>query len=138
MNHTLLGEVMGLILNDAYYAGSLVHGTRNSVYFAVKHDKCFVHRVAGEAVGYCTWGFFTEEELESDVWDGDEVYGREGGGVLFFPKFQCRQGRREVVRFARAIQRSVFERHPDVETAVGLRVYPDGSRRDEKWHRKAS
>jgi hemolysin-activating ACP:hemolysin acyltransferase len=138
MNHTLLGEVMGLILNDEFYADSLVHGTRNSVYYAVKHGKCLVHRVDGVVVGYCTWGFFTAEELELDIWDGDEVYGRDGGGSLFFPKFQCRQGRREVIRFTRAIQRFVFKHHPDVETALGLRVYPDGIRRDGKWHRKVA
>ena len=73
-----------------------------------------------------------------DCWDGDEVYSRDVGGVLFFPKFQCRQGRREVIRFIREIQRVLSGRYPDVETAGGLRVYADGSERDEKWHRKVA
>ena len=94
MDYKLLGQVMGLILTDEFYSGSLVHGTRNSVYYAIKHGKCLVHRVDGNVVGYCTWGFFTEEELSLDCWDGDEVYSRDVGGVLFFPKFQWRQGRR--------------------------------------------
>lgn len=138
MDYKLLGQVMGLILTDEFYSGSLVHGTRNSVYYAIKHGKCLVHRVDGNVVGYCTWGFFTEEELSLDCWDGDEVYSRDVGGVLFFPKFQCRQGRREVIRFIREIQRVLSGRYPDVETAGGLRVYADGSERDEKWHRKVA
>ena len=138
MNHTLLGEVMGLILNDAYYSGSLVHGTRNSVYCAIDHDRCLVHRVAGEVVGYCTWGFFTRAEIDSDCWAGDEVYARSESEdlILYFPKFQCRAGRRPVIKFIRDIQRYMWDNHPNIATAEGLRVYPDGSKRDEKWHRK--
>ncbi len=67
-NHELLGQVMDLILNDEFYAKSLVHLTRNSVYYAVKHGKCFVHRVDGKVVGYGTWGFFTRKELDEDCW----------------------------------------------------------------------
>lgn len=138
MDHKLLGEVMELVLNDEFYAGGSVQGSRNAVYYAVKHGKCFVHRIDGKAAGFCTWGFFTEYELESEFWDGDEVYRRDSGSALYFPKFQCRQGAREVVRFIRAIQLYLSEHHPDVKTASGLRVYPDGSNRAEKWHRKVA
>ena len=87
-NHELLGQVMGLILNDEFYAESLVHLTRNSVYYAVKHGKCFAHRVDGEVVGYGTWGFFTRKELDEDLWNGDEVYARAWSPelILFFPE----------------------------------------------------
>ena len=43
-----------------------------------------------------------------------------------------------MIRFIREIQRVLSGRYPDVETAGGLRVYPDGSERDEKWHRKVA
>ena len=139
-NHELLGQVMGLILNDEFYAKSLVHLTRNSVYYAVKHGKCFAHRVDGEVVGYGTWGFFTRKELDEDLWNGDEVYARAWSPelILFFPKFQCRAGRREVIRFIRDIQQYMWDNHPEIATAEGLRLYPGGGSRDEKWHRKAS
>ena len=138
MDYDLLGRVMGLVLTDDYYADTPTSATRNSVYYAVKHGKCLVHRVDGEVVGYCTWGFFTQDELRLDSWDGDEVYRRSQGDVLFFPKFQCRQGRQEVIRFIRGIQAYLCEQYPDVKIAGGLRVYPDGTRRDEKWHRKVT
>ena len=32
----------------------------------------------------------------------------------------------------------MYENYPDVEIGKGLRVYPDGSRRNEKWHRKVA
>lgn len=134
MDYRLLGEVMGLILNDEYYSEDSVQEVRNSVWCAIDHGKCLVHRVDGVAVGYFVWGFFTQEEIDLDLWNGDEVFKRDAGDVLFFPKFQCRHGRREVVRFVRDVRIYLSENHPDVETAFGLRVYPDGRRRKEKWY----
>jgi hypothetical protein len=99
-----------------------------------------VHRVDGEIVGYCTWGFFTRGEIDSDSWNGGEVFARSESEdlILFFPKFQCRAGRREVIRFIRDIQQFMWDNYPNVATAEGLRLYPDGSKRDEKWHRKVA
>jgi hypothetical protein len=57
---------------------------------------------------------------------------------LFFPKFQCRAGRKQVIRFIRDIQTFLCDNYPEIKTAEGLRLYPDGSKRDEKWHRKAA
>jgi|TARA_R100001460_G_C3474554_1_gene167561 hemolysin-activating ACP:hemolysin acyltransferase len=138
MDHVLLGNVMNLVLPDPYYARTTVGDTRNSVYYAVKHGKCLVHKIGKDVVGYCTYGFFTEEELREDRWDGDEAYARDGGGILFFPKFQCRAGRREVTRFIRDVQSFTSEKYPDIQIGKGLRVYPDGSQRNEKWHRKVA
>ena len=59
-------------------------------------------------------------------------------GILFFPKFQCRAGRKQVIRFIRDIQTFLCDNYPEIKTAEGLRLYPDGSKRDEKWHRKAA
>jgi len=138
MDYELLGRVMELILLDEFYDKATVHGTRNSVYCAIKHGKCLTHWSEDKLIGYCTYGFFTQEELDSRNWDGDEVYRRSEGGVLYFPKFQCRAGRREVVRFIRSIQLFLSEQYPDCETGVGLRVYPDRTTRSEKWYRKPS
>jgi hemolysin-activating ACP:hemolysin acyltransferase len=138
MDYDLLGRVMSLVLNDNYYKNHSVLNVKNSVYRAIEHDKCFVHRVDGEVVGYCTWGFFTRVEIDNDLWDGDEVFARSSGEVLFFPKFQCRAGRREVTSFIRSIQKHLSDNHQNIATAEGLRLYPDGSKRDEKWHRKVA
>ena len=137
MNHRLFGEVMELVHLDPYYAKVATGLHTNSLYYAVKHEKCLQHRIDGGLVGFCTYGFFTPEELETDTWDGDVVYSREAGEVLHFPKFQCRLGRREVFEFVRGIQDFMFENHPGVAIGNGLRRYADGRSRDEKWYRKS-
>jgi|TARA_R100000479_G_C6296854_1_gene168712 hypothetical protein len=126
---------MELVLRDRFYDKTTLWQNRNSIYYAVKHGKILLHKRGEDLIGFATYGFFTEKELELDSWNGDEVYSREEG-VLFFPKFQCRAGRREVIKFIRGIQKFMFKHYPDVEIGKGLRVYPNGSTRDEKWHRK--
>jgi len=140
MDYDLLGRVMSLVLNDEFYENRTVGGARNSIYSAIERDKCFVHRVDGEVVGYCTWGFFTRAEIDDDSWDGADVFARSESEdlILFFPKFQCRAGRREVTIFIRSIQKHLSDNHQNIATAEGLRLYPDGSKRDEKWHRKVA
>jgi len=138
MDYGLLGSVMSLVLTDDFYSKQPVFAQRNAIYYAVKHGKCLVHTVDNDVVGFATYGFFTDEELRKDSWDGDQAYARGVGGVLFFPKFQCRAGRREVIKFIRNIQSFMFENYPNVEIGGGLRVYPDGSTRSEKWHRKVA
>jgi len=138
VNYDLLGKVMELVLTDPYYEEESVWIQRNAVYYAVKHGKCLGYEVDGEFVGYCTYAFLTEEEIALDLWNGAEVYRRDKGEVLFFPKFCCRAGRRDVIRFIREIQNFFWDRYPDVSVARGLRVYPDGSTRDELWHRKVA
>lgn len=135
MDHRVLGQVMELVLRDRFYDKTTIWQNRNSIYYAVKHDKILLHKRGEDLIGFATYGFFTEKELELDSWNGDEVYSREEG-ILFFPKFQCRAGRREVIKFIRDIQKFMFKHYPDVEIGKGLRVYPNGSTRDEKWHRK--
>jgi hypothetical protein len=137
MNYDLVGRVLTLVLEDTYYADRTIGGARNSILSAIDHDRCLVHWLNGEVVGYCTWGFFTREEIDTDFWDGEEVFTREEG-ILYFPKFQCRAGTRQVIRFIRDIQSYLCDKHPEIATAEGLRLYPDGRRRDEKWHRKVA
>ena len=135
MDHRVLGQVMELVLRDRFYDKTTLWQNRNSIYYAVKHGKILLHKRGEDLIGFATYGFFTEKELELDSWNGDEVYSREEG-ILFFPKFQCRAGRREVIKFIRGIQKFMFKHYPDVEIGKGLRVYPNGSTRNEKWHRK--
>jgi hemolysin-activating ACP:hemolysin acyltransferase len=138
MDYTIFGKVMELVHLDPYYNKTTTSNHTNSIYYAVKHNKLLTHWNEDTLLGFCTYGFFTQDELDSDIWDGDEAYARSTGDVLFFPKFQCRAGRREVVRFIRQIQTHLSDNYPDRETAEGLRVYPEGNTRNELWHRKAS
>ena len=138
MDYGVLGAVMELVLTDPYYAKKTISGQRNSVYYAIKHGKYMVHRVNGKVAGFCAYGFFTQEEIDSDLWNGDEAYAREDGEVFYFTKFQCRLGFREVIKFARDVRLAVSKKYPDKEIGNGVRIYPDGGRRDEKWHRKVA
>ena len=61
MNYDLVGRVMTLVLEDTYYADRTIEGARNAILTALDHDRCLVHWLNGEVVGYCTWGFFTRE-----------------------------------------------------------------------------
>ena len=138
MNYELFGRMMELVHLDPFFANTKTSAHTNSLYYAVKHGKVLTHCSGSELLGFCTYGFFSEKEIEEDNWFGKEVYSREFGDVLYFPKFQCRAGRREVIRFIRDIQSYMFDHYPDVETAGGLRVYPEGRKRNELWHRKVS
>ena len=138
MNHRLFGEVMELVHLDPFWGNTKTRAHTNSLYYAVKHGKCLEHRVDGVLVGFCTYGFFTPEELETEIWDGNVVYSRESGEVLHFPKFQCRAGRREVFNFIRGIQDFMFENYPGVETGKGLRLYAGGLQRNATWYRKST
>ena len=138
MDYSLLGRVMELVHLDRFYAKKSTWENRNAVYYAVKHGKVLTHWDGDNLVGYCSYGFFTRDELDKDLWNGDEVYARDTGDILYFPKFQCRHGKREVIKFIRNIQQHMFNNYPDVHTAEGLRVYPIGRTRNEKWHRKSA
>ena len=110
MDHALLGSVMSLVFSDNFYANHSITNVRNSIFRAIEHGKCFVHRVDDKVVGYCTWGFFTRDELDRDFWNGDDVFARDWSEdlILFFPKFQCRAGRGSVIRFVKDIQDFMF------------------------------
>jgi len=138
MDYCLLGAVMDLVLTDPYYAKKSIWSQRNSVYYAIKHDKCLVHRVDGKVVGFCAYGFFTQEEIDSDLWNGDEAYAREDGEVFYFTKFQCRLGFREVIKFARDVRLAVSKKYPKKEIGNGVRMYPSGNTRSGDWYRKVA
>lgn len=138
MNYDLLGRVMELVHLDDYYSETTAWQTRNSVYYALKHGKVLTHYSGDNLTGYCTYSFFTKEELESESWDGEVVYSRSGDGILYFPKFQCRAGRLEVIKFVKDIQEFMFKNYPDCVDGYGDRVYLNGNTRLGKWHRKAA
>ena len=85
MDHRVLGQVMELVLRDRFYDKTTIWQNRNSIYYAVKHGKILLHKRGEDLIGFATYGFFTEKELELDSWNGDEVYSREEG-VLFFAR----------------------------------------------------
>lgn len=130
VDHKLFGEVMELVHLDPYWGHVKTSSHTNSIYYSVKHGKCLVHRDGEKLIGFCTYGFFTKEELDKDLWDGNEVYSRKSGEVLYFPKFQCQGGRRQVLKFARSINAHLSETYPDL-VIVGHAERGYGERRKD-------
>ena len=64
MDHRVLGQVMELVLRDRFYDKTTIWQNRNSIYYAVKHDKILLHKRGEDLIGFATYGFFTEKELE--------------------------------------------------------------------------
>jgi len=138
MDYYVYGRVMELVHLDPYYSSKRIRSHTNSIYYAAKHNKLVGHWRDEELLGFYTYGFFTQEEIDKDLWNGDEVYSRESGDVLYIPKFLCRAGRREVFKFVRDIQQQMYDMYPDVATADCLRVYEQGKSRKGTWYRKAA
>ena len=137
IDYELYGRIMELVQLDPYFDRRTSRSYRNSMYYAVKHGKCLTHYVNGELVGFCLWGFFTEQEIKTNTWDGDEAFARERGEALYVSQFQCRAGAREVVKFVRKIQEELTARCPGVETAAAHRLYSSGNKRNARWYRKS-
>jgi hypothetical protein len=138
MDYSLFGRMMEMVHLDPYYRGVVTGDHTNSLYYAAANGKVLSHWSGDEMIGFCTYGWFTCEELAEDRWSGAEVYSRGSGDVLYIPKFLCRAGRREVFRFVREIQRELSRRCPEAATANCQRVYDQGSSRNGTWYRKAA
>ena len=139
----VLGKLMGFVLKCDKFQHWKAWEIKNSIYYAVKHDKYMLHFKKGstplECIGFCTWGFFRREEIDTRHWHGDNVYSRmadEPGEVLYFPMFYCEGGAKEVLKFIRNIQKFFCIHYPDIATAEGWKMNKDHSMRKELWFRK--
>jgi hemolysin-activating ACP:hemolysin acyltransferase len=138
MDYECYGRIMELIQTDPHFDSRTSKSLRNAIYPAVKHGRVLTHFVDGRMVGFCTWGLFTAQEVETDIWDGDEVYARDAGEVLYLSQFQCRAGPREVIKFCKRIREELSELCPGVEPAAAHRLYSSGNRREALYYRKSA
>ena len=64
----VLGKIMNFFLNSNVFAEWKAWEIKNSIYYAVKHDKYMLHFKKGstplECIGFCTWGFLKREEIK--------------------------------------------------------------------------
>ena len=136
----VLGKLMGFVLKCDKFQHWKAWEIKNSIYYAVKHDKYMLHFKKGstplECIGFCTWGFFRREEIDNRHWHGDNVYSRMAGEVLYFPMFYCDGGAKEVLKFIRNIQKFFYIHYPDIAKAEGWKMNKDHSMRKELWFRK--
>ena len=139
----VLGKLMGFVLKCDKFQHWKAWEIKNSIYYAVKHDKYMLHFKKGstplECIGFCTWGFFRREEIDNRHWHGDNVYSRMAdlpSEILYFPMFYCDGGAKEVLKFIRNIQKFFYIHYPDIATAEGWKMNKDHSMRKELWFRK--
>lgn len=136
---TCWGDKLEVITNlfkaDEYYKSKPIFLLENSVFPALKNDKYVVYKPGKEIKGICTYAFLTDEEIQKNEFDGDEVFARDEGQNLHFCQFICHAPKREVFKFVRTIQRILSDKYPDYATASGIRK-KSGSMRPELWFRK--
>jgi hemolysin-activating ACP:hemolysin acyltransferase len=136
--YELYGRIMELVHFDPFFDKRSSWSLKNSMFYAVKHGKCLTHYVDGRLVGFCMWGFFTEEEIRTNRWNGDAAFARSDGEVMYVSQFQCRAGPAEVLKFVRNIQKTLSGRVSGKDIAAAHRRYASGGMRDSLWHRKTS
>ena len=133
---TMVGEVTLLFCRDDFYRTRKITSISNVAVPALMHNKYKVWVKDKKLVGFCTYAFLTDEEIEKNRFNGFEAFARKEGEKIHFTQFVCRAGRRETFRFVRQIQRDLSKQYPNKTPASGLRVKLDGSTRPEKWFRK--
>jgi len=128
-NYEAFGRICELISRHPYHQGKTLAAINNSIAPAVKHGRCFTRSSQGKLTGFCTFGFFTREEIDSDEWHGNTVYSRIDGDVLYFPKFHCEGGYQEVRSFTGAIRSWVSKCFPHHKSVEIKREYISGRKR---------
>ena len=133
----VLGKIMNFFLNSNVFAEWKAWEIKNSIYYAVKHDKYMLHFKKGstplKCIGFCTWGFLKREEIDNDFWDGNEVFARENGEVFYFPTFYCDGGVKEIYKFVTNIQKFIWNNYPNVTTCESYRSKLKGGNRMQLW-----
>lgn len=132
----MVGEVTLLFCKDDFYRQRKVFSIANVTVPALINDKYKVWIKDSELVGFCTYAFLTEQEIEENKFNGFEVFARTDGEKLHFTQFVCLAGRKETFKFVRQIQKELSQQYKKKRLASGLRVRLDGSTRPEKWFRK--
>ena len=80
---------------------------------AVKHGR-IRHFWDGERyMGFMTWAWFMEDEVAGDVWDGREVFAREGGDFVVLVDMIAPGGRDDVKFMVKEMRRHLSETYPD-------------------------
>ena len=136
-----LGKCMEFVLQCDKFQHWKTWELQNAIGYAAKYGKILTHfRTANkqlECIGFCTWGFFRREEIDTRHWHGDNVYSRMAdlpGEVLYFPMFYCDGGAKEVLKFIRNIQKFIYIHYPDIAKAEGWRDYGNGQKRKSIMH----
>ena len=132
----IVAQVTHLFCADEYYRRRPLFTFANSVLPAIRHGKYIADLEEGRVIGFMSYCFLTDEEYRTGAWDGEEVFAREDGDVLYFSQFCFVGPRPKMIEFVRNIQREMSRMFPKLSKARSHRVRLDGSMRPEKWYRK--
>lgn len=132
----IVAQVTHLFCSDAYYRRRPLFVFANSVLPAIRHGKYIADLEDGRIIGFMSYCFLTNEEYEANKWDGEEVFARDSGDILYFSQFCFVGPKRKMVEFVRNIRKEMSRMFPELKTAKSHRVRLDGSMRPERWYRK--
>ena len=108
MDYSLLGEVCALVADRDYYHNRGIFLFHNSIVPSIREKKFFILRRDGKLIGFCNFAFLTREEIDEATYDGDEVFCRDDGKILHFCTLVCESGPKDVLKFTRYIQASIY------------------------------
>jgi hypothetical protein len=138
-HYELLGEICELYAGSDYFCKSKIFCFKNVLIPALKYDRYFIWREeSGRLTGFCAYAFLSQEEIDDDIFNGEEVFQRTGSGIPHFCHFVCETGAKDVRRFISHIRGELSRIYPEDIYASGTRVYPSGKTRPERWIRKIS
>tara|TARA_R110000803_G_scaffold145054_1_gene210890 strand:+ start:2379 stop:2765 length:387 start_codon:yes stop_codon:yes gene_type:complete len=88
---------------------------------AIENKKIRFSYRDGECVGFVTWAWLTNAEVESDDYSGVEVFGRNSSDHLVIMDMIAPNGRKDVYFMAKDIRSFLSDLYPDCEVGISRR-----------------
>lgn len=79
----------------------------------------------GRSRGFISWAFMTQEEFDTRVYSGEEIFARRSGEHLVFVDMIAPYGRNDVLLICRDM-RQLFRERPDITRALAHRGRRNG------------
>jgi hemolysin-activating ACP:hemolysin acyltransferase len=106
---------------------------------AIANDQLRLFYRDDECVGLITWAFMTNDEFETRVYDGAEIFGRDDGDKMVFVDMIAPQGKNDVLWMCKEMRKQFYVQYPMVENVYAHRGKRTGAFPNRgKWHENAA
>ena len=106
---------------------------------AISNDQIRLFYRDGECVGLITWAFMTDEEFDSRIYDGEEIFSRRSGDCLVFVDMIAPKGKSDVLWMCKEMRKQFYVQYPEVENVYAHRGKRTGAFPNKgKWHENAA
>ena len=124
-------EATEMFSKDAHYMSKPLSVLRNSIFPALENGKYITWPVKGKSIGFCTYAFLTDNEVNENSFF-ETAFSRENGDNLHICNFVCNGTRSDIFSFVRHIQKTLSSKYPDKPFASAVRK-KNGSQRPAKY-----